>query len=60
MANAVTGETGKTNNSLVLAGLLLGLIFAELDETVVATAMPTIIVDRKSLFSPWREDRLFI
>lgn len=52
MANAVTGETGKTNNILVLAELLLGLIFAELDETVVATAMPTIIVDRKSLFSP--------
>ncbi|WP_372638001.1 MFS transporter [Cohnella sp.] len=36
-------RTGKTNKKLVLAGLLLGLIFAELDETVVATAMPTII-----------------
>ncbi|MBO7747837.1 MFS transporter [Paenibacillus sp. MWE-103] len=31
------------NKGLVLAGLMLGLIFAELDETVVSTAMPTII-----------------
>lgn len=36
-------ETKKTNKRLVLAGLMLGLIFAELDETVVSTAMPTII-----------------
>ncbi|QHW33081.1 MFS transporter [Paenibacillus rhizovicinus] len=36
-------ETNKTNKRLVLAGLMLGLIFAELDETVVSTAMPTII-----------------
>ncbi|MFC5702840.1 MDR family MFS transporter [Cohnella faecalis] len=36
--------TAKTNNrALVLTGLLIGLIFAELDETVVSTAMPTII-----------------
>lgn len=33
----------KNNRSLVLLGLLIGLIFAELDETVVSTAMPTII-----------------
>ncbi|WP_274651092.1 MDR family MFS transporter [Paenibacillus humicola] len=31
------------NKALVLTGLLIGLIFAELDETVVSTAMPTII-----------------
>ncbi|BBI35171.1 MDR family MFS transporter [Cohnella abietis] len=31
------------NKTLVLTGLLIGLIFAELDETVVSTAMPTII-----------------
>ncbi|GAA4877132.1 MDR family MFS transporter [Paenibacillus vulneris] len=28
---------------MVLVGLMLGLIFAELDETIVSTAMPTII-----------------
>lgn len=33
----------KNNKTLVLIGLLIGLIFAELDETVVSTAMPTII-----------------
>ncbi|MEQ4484525.1 MFS transporter [Cohnella silvisoli] len=31
------------NKTLVLTGLMIGLIFAELDETVVSTAMPTII-----------------
>ncbi|QHT62948.1 MFS transporter [Paenibacillus lycopersici] len=36
-------QTNTTNKRLVLAGLMLGLIFAELDETVVSTAMPTII-----------------
>ncbi|WP_219833901.1 MDR family MFS transporter [Paenibacillus sp. R14(2021)] len=36
-------ETKKSNKRLVLIGLMLGLIFAELDETVVSTAMPTII-----------------
>nr|AIA10429.1 major Facilitator Superfamily [uncultured bacterium] len=36
-------ETKKTNKRLVLIGLILGLIFSELDETVVSTAMPTII-----------------
>ncbi|MGO0063844.1 MDR family MFS transporter [Brevibacillus fluminis] len=33
----------ENNKKLVLTGLLIGLIFAELDETVVSTAMPTII-----------------
>lgn len=37
-------EKTKTNNkTLILIGLLIGLIFAELDETIVSTAMPTII-----------------
>lgn len=31
------------NKPLVLTGLLIGLVFAELDETIVSTAMPTII-----------------
>ncbi|CAM3842651.1 MDR family MFS transporter [Cohnella lubricantis] len=31
------------NKVLVLIGLLIGLIFSELDETVVSTAMPTIV-----------------
>ncbi|MFC5530069.1 MDR family MFS transporter [Cohnella yongneupensis] len=35
--------TTGNNKKLVLTGLLIGLIFAELDETVVSTAMPTII-----------------
>jgi len=40
----------KSNNkALVLVGLLIGLIFAELDETVVSTAMPTIIRDLHGL-----------
>jgi EmrB/QacA subfamily drug resistance transporter len=33
----------QNSKTLVLIGLLLGLIFAEMDETVVSTAMPTII-----------------
>jgi EmrB/QacA subfamily drug resistance transporter len=33
----------ENNKKLVLTGLMIGLIFAELDETVVSTAMPTII-----------------
>ncbi|WP_127533230.1 MDR family MFS transporter [Paenibacillus kobensis] len=33
----------ENNKTLVLIGLLLGLIFSGLDETVVSTAMPTII-----------------
>ncbi|KHD84535.1 MDR family MFS transporter [Heyndrickxia ginsengihumi] len=35
----------KSNKILVMVGLMLGLIFSELDETVVNTAMPTIIRD---------------
>ncbi|MEC0240309.1 hypothetical protein P4H66_10655 [Paenibacillus dokdonensis] len=34
-----------SHNKLILIGLMIGLIFAELDETVVSTAMPTIIHD---------------
>jgi EmrB/QacA subfamily drug resistance transporter len=36
-------------NTLILIGLMIGLIFAELDETVVSTAMPTIIRDLHGL-----------
>ncbi|MBE5098792.1 MULTISPECIES: MDR family MFS transporter [Priestia] len=35
----------KNNKVLVMAGLMIGIIFSELDETVVNTAMPTIIRD---------------
>ncbi|MGC4378569.1 MDR family MFS transporter [Fictibacillus sp. Mic-4] len=35
----------KSNRIFVMAGLMIGLIFSELDETVVTTAMPTIIRD---------------
>lgn len=35
----------KSSKMLVMIGLMLGLIFSELDETVVNTAMPTIIHD---------------
>ncbi|MFD0048139.1 MFS transporter [Actinomycetes bacterium NPDC127524] len=35
----------KSNKILVMMGLIIGLIFSELDETVVNTAMPTIIHD---------------
>jgi len=35
--------SARNNKVLVMAGLLIGLIFTELDETVVSTAMPTII-----------------
>jgi len=39
---------------LVLIGLIIGLIFAELDETVVSTAMPTIVRDLHGLsFYGW-------
>lgn len=37
--------TSKSNKILVMVGLVIGLIFSELDETVVNTAMPTIIRD---------------
>lgn len=37
--------TNKSNKVLVMVGLIIGLIFSELDETVVNTAMPTIIRD---------------
>ncbi|MCD9022572.1 MFS transporter [Cohnella sp. NL03-T5] len=37
------------NKTLVLVGLLLGLVFSELDQTVVSTAMPTIIRDLHGL-----------
>ncbi|MDD9797310.1 MDR family MFS transporter [Priestia megaterium] len=35
----------KNNKILVMTGLMIGIIFSELDETVVNTAMPTIIRD---------------
>jgi len=35
----------ENNKTLILIGLMIGVIFSELDETVVATAMPTIIRD---------------
>ncbi|WP_246072937.1 MDR family MFS transporter [Paenibacillus dokdonensis] len=38
-----------SHNKLILIGLMIGLIFAELDETVVSTAMPTIIRDLHGL-----------
>lgn len=35
----------KNNRFLIMTGLIIGIIFSELDETVVSTAMPTIIRD---------------
>lgn len=37
------------NKKLILIGLLLGLVFSELDQTVVSTALPTIIRDLHGL-----------
>ncbi|OJH16196.1 MFS transporter [Bacillus obstructivus] len=49
MENTVQSDksllTNKSNKFLVMVGLIIGLIFSELDETVVNTAMPTIIRD---------------
>lgn len=39
----------QNNKTLILIGLLLGLIFSELDQTVVSTALPTIIRDLHGL-----------
>ncbi|MCD9022591.1 MDR family MFS transporter [Cohnella silvisoli] len=40
----------RTNNkALIVIGLIIGIIFSELDETVVSTAMPTIIRDLNGL-----------
>ncbi|MBM7567574.1 MDR family MFS transporter [Paenibacillus sacheonensis] len=40
----------RTNNkALIVIGLIIGIIFSELDETVVSTAMPTIIRDLDGL-----------
>ncbi|WNR44203.1 MDR family MFS transporter [Paenibacillus roseipurpureus] len=38
-----------SNKKLVMIGLMLGLIFSELDQTVVSTALPTIIRDLHGL-----------
>ncbi|WP_328805513.1 MDR family MFS transporter [Paenibacillus apii] len=43
MSPIKTNVLGNNNKYLVLAALMIGLIFTELDETIVATAMPTII-----------------
>ncbi|MFC5468246.1 MDR family MFS transporter [Cohnella suwonensis] len=39
----------KNNKALIVTGLIIGIIFSELDETVVSTAMPTIIRDLNGL-----------
>lgn len=39
----------ENNKTLILIGLLLGLVFSELDQTVVSTALPTIIRDLHGL-----------
>ena len=36
-------DANKSNVNLVVAGLLLGLFMASLDQTIVSTAMTTII-----------------
>ncbi|OWR27178.1 MFS transporter [Saccharibacillus sp. O23] len=57
MNNGITAarpalQTG--SRVLVLIGLIIGLIFSELDETVVSTAMPTIVRDLHGLsFYGW-------
>lgn len=38
-----------TNKTLIMIGLLLGLVFSELDQTAVSTALPTIIRDLHGL-----------
>ncbi|MFD0617166.1 MDR family MFS transporter [Paenibacillus sp. GCM10027629] len=44
------GGTVKENNkTLIMIGLLIGIIFSALDETIVTTAMPTIIRDLHGL-----------
>ncbi|SEM58557.1 MDR family MFS transporter [Paenibacillus sp. OV219] len=35
----------QNNKTLILIGLMIGVVFSELDETVVSTAMPTILRD---------------
>ncbi|UKS29191.1 MFS transporter [Paenibacillus sp. HWE-109] len=42
-------KTEGNNKKLVLIGLLLGLVFSELDQTIVSTALPTIIRDLHGL-----------
>ncbi|KIL40116.1 multidrug transporter [Gordoniibacillus kamchatkensis] len=39
----------ENNKTLIVIGLLLGLVFSELDQTVVSTALPTIIRDLHGL-----------
>ncbi|WP_235949244.1 MDR family MFS transporter [Paenibacillus glycinis] len=41
--------TRTNNKALIIIGLIIGIIFSELDETVVSTAMPTIIRDLNGL-----------
>ncbi|MFC4812169.1 MDR family MFS transporter [Paenibacillus sp. GCM10023250] len=41
--------TRTNNKALIVIGLIIGIIFSELDETVVSTAMPTIIRDLNGL-----------
>ncbi|MCS7464104.1 MFS transporter [Paenibacillus doosanensis] len=42
-------KTIQSNKTLILIGLLLGLVFSELDQTAVSTALPTIIRDLHGL-----------
>lgn len=41
--------TRTNNKALIITGLIIGIVFSELDETVVSTAMPTIIRDLNGL-----------
>jgi EmrB/QacA subfamily drug resistance transporter len=41
--------TRTNNKALIVTGLIIGLVFSELDETVVNTALPTIIRDLNGL-----------
>jgi EmrB/QacA subfamily drug resistance transporter len=44
----------QTNNKLVITGVMLGLLFASLDQTIVSTALPTIVGDLGGLaFYSW-------
>src|SRR4051794_11990414 len=42
---AITAELGRTQVLLTFGGLLLAMLLASLDQTIVATALPTIVGD---------------
>ncbi len=54
----MSSTTTKTNTTPVVIGLLIGILVAAMDNTIVATAMPTIVSELNGLISMLGSRRL--